>query len=318
MATRDIAASGGAAGLTRRSLEAARPRYGEKLIKLLLFLCAALSVAVTMAIVFSLLFGAIDFFREVPVTDFLFGTDWSPSFAEPRFGVLPIVVGTLDIVFWSLLVAVPVGLASSIYLSEYAPARVRRVLKPIIEILGGIPTVAIGLFALGFLRPLAETVFPFLDWRTPHAVGVAGVAVGLLIVPLVASVSDDAMRAVPRSLREGAHALGAGKLKVTLRVVVPAAISGIIASVVLAVSRAVGETMVVLLAAGASPNLTAVPTESVLTMTSFIGRQATGEISTGSIDYYTIFAVGALLFVMTLVMNLLAVRLVRRYREVYE
>jgi phosphate transport system permease protein len=318
MATRDIAASGSAAGFTRRSLEAASPRYGEKAIKLSLFLCAALSVAVTTAIVFSLLFGAIDFFREVPVADFLFGTNWSPSFANPQFGVLPIVVGTLNIVFWSLLVAVPVGLTSAIYLAEYAPTRVRRVLKPVIEILGGIPTVAIGLFALGFLRPLAETAFPFLDWRTPHSVGVAGVAVGLLIVPLVASVSDDAMRAVPRGLREGAHALGASKLKVTLRVVLPAAISGIVASIVLAVSRAVGETMVVLLAAGASPNLTVNPTESVLTMTAFIGRQATGEISTGTIDYYTIFAVGSLLFVMTLVMNLFAIRLVRRFREVYD
>jgi phosphate transport system permease protein len=275
-------------------------------------------VAVTSGIVLSLLFGAIDFFREVSVPDFLFGTTWAPSFANARFGVLPIVVGTLNIVFWSLLVAVPIGLTSAIYMAEYAPTRVRRVLKPVLEILGGIPTVAIGLFALGFLRPLGETVFPFLDWRTPHSVGVAGVAVGLLIVPLVASVSDDAMRAVPQSLREGAHALGAGKLKVTMRVVVPAAISGIIASIVLGVSRSVGETMVVLLAAGASPNLTLVPTESVLTMTAFIGRQATGEISTGTIDYYTIFAVGSLLFAMTLAMNMFAIRLVRRFREVYE
>jgi phosphate transport system permease protein len=318
MATRDIAASGTGVGFSRRSLEAASPRYGEKAIKVALGACAALSVAVTSAIVFSLFFGSIDFFREVPVTDFLFGTTWAPSFADAHFGVLPIVVGTLDIVFWSLLVAVPIGLASAIYLAEYAPTRVRKVLKPLLELLGGIPTVAIGLFALGFLRPLGETLFPFLDWRTPHSVGVAGVAVGLLIVPLVASISDDAMRAVPRGLREGAHALGAGKLKVTMRVVVPAAISGIIASIVLAVSRAVGETMVVLLAAGASPNLTVSPTESVLTMTAFIGRQATGEISTGTIDYYTIFAVGALLFVMTLIMNLFAVRLVRRFREVYE
>jgi phosphate transport system permease protein len=318
MATNDLATSSTDAGSPRRSLEAASPRLGEKAIKAFLALCAALSVAVTAAIVFSLLFGTIDFFREVAVWDFLLGTDWAPSFTPASFGVLPIVVGTLNIVFWALVVAVPVGLLSAIYLSEYAPSRVRRIVKPTIELLGGIPTVAIGLWALFYLRPFAEDVFPFLDWRTPHSVGVAGVAVGLLVVPLVASVSDDAMRSVPAGLREGAYALGSSKLKVSLRVVFPAAISGVVASIVLAVSRAIGETMVVLLAGGGSANMTVVPTESALPMTAFIGRQATGEISTGTIDYYTIFAVGALLFVMTLAMNMLAIRLVRRFREVYE
>src|SRR5690606_6784592 len=312
------AATSAGVGSPRRSLAAARPRYGDRLIKLLLGACAALSVAVTGGIVLSLLSGTVEFLQAVPIGDFLLGTEWAPSFADPRFGVLPIVVGTLNIVFWSRVVAVPVGLASGIYLSEYAPRRVRRAVKPMLEILEGIPTVAIGLWALVFLRPLAEDVFPFLPWTTPTSVGVAGVAVGLLIVPLVASVSDDAMRAVPAGLREGAYALGAGKMRVSLRVVFPAAISGVVAAIVLAVSRAIGETMVVLMAAGARPSITVDPTQSVQTMTAYIGQTATGDIATGTVDYYTIFAVGGLLFLLTLGMNMLAIRLVRRFREVYE
>lgn len=305
-------------GFTRRSLGATNPRIGEKLIRAALTLCAAVSILITTGIVLSLLFGTIDFFRSVPVADFLFGTNWAPSFADADFGVLPLLVGTLNIVFWALLVAVPVGLLSAIYLAEYAPAGIRKVVKPALEVLEGVPTVAIGLFALLFLRPLAESVFPFLTWRTPFSVGVAGVAVGLLIVPLVASVADDAIRSVPANLREGAYALGASKLRVSLRVVLPAAISGIIAGVVLGVSRAVGETMVVLMAAGARPDITIDPTRSVQTMTAYIGQTATGDIATGTVDYYTIFAVGALLFTITLIMNLFAIRLVRRFREVYE
>jgi phosphate transport system permease protein len=318
MATQDLAATGAGAGSPHRSLVAASPRYGEKIVKGLLLLCAALSVVITVSIVLSLLFGTIDFFRLVPVQDFLFGTKWTPGLSPASFGVLPIVVGTLNIVFWAMVVAVPVGLLCAVFLSEYASKRVRRVIKPLLELLEGIPTVAIGLWALFFLRPLLGDVFPFLDWRTPHSAMAAGVAVGLLVIPLVASVSDDAMRAVPAGLREGAYALGATKLKVSLRVVFPASISGVVASMVLAISRAIGETMVVMLAAGATANLTVAPTESVLTMTAYIGRTAFGEASQGSLDYYTLFAVGALLFVMTLVMNLFAIRLVRRFREVYE
>jgi phosphate transport system permease protein len=192
------------------------------------------------------------------------------------------------------------------------------VVKPTLEVLAGIPTVAIGLFALYFLRPLAEDVLPFLGWRTIHSVGVAGVAVGLLIVPLIASVADDALRAVPRSLREGAHALGASKLNVTLRVVLPAAISGVIAGFVLGISRAIGETMVVLIAAGNTPLLSGDPTRSVQTITAYIGVTATGDAAFGTTDYQSIFAVGALLFVLTLAMNAIAIRLVRRFREVYD
>ncbi|MGH3679501.1 MAG: phosphate ABC transporter permease subunit PstC [Natronosporangium sp.] len=314
----EIAASGPPAGDPRLRLEAASPRIGEKLIYAFLTICAVISVVATVAIVISLLAPAVGFFGQVSLIDFLTGTEWGPGFADPSFGVLPIVVGTLHVVFWSLLVGIPVGLLSAIYLSEYAPARLRRLVKPVLEMLAGIPTVAIGLFALLFLRPFAENLLPFLPWSGPFSIGVAGVAVGLLTVPLIASVSDDSMRAVPASLREGAYALGASKLRVSARVVFPAAISGVVASIVLAGSRAVGETMVVLLAAGASPNLTFDPTRSAMPMTAYIGVTATGEIATGTITYDTIFAVGSLLFVLTLLMNLFAIRMVRRFREVYE
>lgn len=303
----------------RRSLEASRPRYGEKAIKTFLALCAALSVAVTTAIVVSLVVPTIDFFREVSIVEFLTGTLWAPSFANASFGVLPIVVGTLMVAVISLTVAVPVGMLSAIYLSEYAPRGVRRVVKPVLEVLAGIPTVAIGLFAFWFIRPLAETLLPFLPWQGPFSIGVASIGVGLLIVPIITSVSDDAMRAVPATLREGAFALGATKFEVSTRVVLPAAISGIVAAVVLGGSRAVGETMVVLIAAGAgNPFLTVDPTKGVQTMTAFIAGRATGDIATGTIDYNTIFAVGLLLFVMTLVLNMISIRFVRRFREVYE
>jgi phosphate transport system permease protein len=304
---------------TRRSLQATSPRYGEKLIKAVLALCAALSVVVTTAIVISLVLPSLKFFREVPLGEFLFGTRWAPAFADASFGVLPIVVGTLMVVVFSLAVALPIGLASAVYLAEYAPRNVRKVVKPVLEVLEGIPTVATGLFAFWFLRPLAETLLPFLPWEGPFSIGVAGVAVGLLIVPLVSSVSDDAMRAVPASLREGAYALGASKLKVSVRVVLPAAISGIVAAFVLGTSRAIGETMVVLIAAGAgNPNLSFDPTKGLQTMTAYIGGRATGDIAAGTVVYDTIFAVGLLLFLMTLAMNMLAIRLVRRFREVYE
>jgi phosphate transport system permease protein len=318
MAASHSAAPGPRAGTTRPRLGAARPRYGEKIIVALLGLCGVVSVAATLAIVVSLLVPTISFFDNVSLIEFLTGTQWLPARPDPAFGVLPVAVGTLHVVFWSLLVGIPVGLLSAVYLSEYASARLRRLVKPILEMLAGIPTVAIGLFALLFLRPLAETMFPFLPWSGPFSIGVAGFAVGLLTVPLITSVSDDAMRAVPSSLREGGYALGASKLKVSVRVVFPAAISGIVASIVLAASRAVGETMVVLLAAGANPNLTVDPTKSVLPMTAYIAHSATGEIATGTVRYYSIFAVGSLLFIMTLLMNTVALRLVRRFREVYE
>jgi phosphate transport system permease protein len=317
MAISEVAASG-AAGVARPRLEAASPRIGEKLIVGFLALCGILAVATTTAIVISLLFPTISFFERVSPIEFLTGTTWTPNTPNnPSFGVLPLVVGTLQVVFWSLLVGIPVGLMSGVYLSEYAPAGLRRLVKPTLEMLAGIPTVAIGLFGFLFLLPLAQRRLPFLPWDSPFSIGVAGLAVGLLTIPLIASISDDAMRAVPRSLREGAYALGASKLRVSARVVFPAAISGIVASVVLAASRAVGETMVVLMVAGGNASLTLNPTESALPMTAYIGRTATGEIAQGSTAFESIFAVGSLLFVMTLAMNMVAIRLVRRFREVY-
>jgi phosphate transport system permease protein len=303
----------------RGLLEASRPRYGELVVKGSLFACAALSVLVTGAIVFSLFPPTINFFREVSIVEFFTATQWAPTFATPSFGVLPIVVGTAMVVVISLSVSIPVGVTSAIYLSEFAKPRTRRIIKPVLEVLEGIPTVAIGLFGFRFLRPLAEQVFPGLPWRGPFSTAVAAVAVGLLTVPLIASVADDAMRSVPRGLREGAYALGSSKLKVSTRIVVPAAISGIVAGIVLGASRAVGETMVVLIVGGAgNPNLSFNPIQSVQTMTAFIAGRATGDIPTGTLDYDTIFAVGSLLFVATLTLNMFAIRFVRKYREVYD
>ena len=302
-----------------RSLAASSPRYGEKAVQAFFWLCAVLSVAVTTAIVFSLAGPTISFFRNVPLREFFGSAVWAPAFATPSFGVWPIVVGSVTVVVIATTVAVPVGLLTSIYLSEYAPSGVRRVVKPALEVLEGIPTVAIGLFAVWFIRPTIEALTPFLPWQGPFSIGVAGLAVGLLVVPLIVSVSDDAMRAVPAALREGAYALGASKLEVSLRVVVPAAISGIVAAIVLAGSRAVGETMVVWLAAGAgNPLLNFDLTKGTQTMTAFIAGRATGDIPAAGVVYDTIFAVGSLLFVSTLTLNLIAIRFVRRFREVYD
>jgi len=301
-----------------RPLVAASSRWGEKVIQGLLVLCAVVSVATTTAIVFALLSPTIPFFQEVSLKDFFSTDDWAPLTADPSFGVLRPIVGTLSVTLWSLLFAVPIGLLSAVYLSEYARPRVRKVVKPILEILAGIPTVALGVFAVTFLSPEIQDIFPDFVKTPPFAAGIAGLAVGLMIVPIIASISDDAMRAVPGGLREGAYALGATKLKVSTRVVFPAAISGVVASIVLAGSRAVGETMIVLLAAGKTPNLTFDPGASVQTMTAFIGTTATGDVATGTVAYDTIFAVGTVLFVMTLVLNMFAIRLVRRFREVYE
>jgi phosphate transport system permease protein len=301
-----------------RPLVSARPRYGEKLIQGLLAACAVISVITTTAIVISLLSPTVDFFKDVSPGEFFSFETWAPTQADPTFGVFNIVIGTLSTSLWAMLFAVPIGLLSAIYLSEYAHPRVRRIVKPILEVLAGIPTVALGLFAVTFLSPEIQDIVPSLVKAPPFFALAAGLGIGLLLVPIIASISDDAMRAVPGGLREGAYGLGATKLKVSTRVVFPAAISGIVASIVLALSRAVGETMIVLLAAGGTPNATFDPGASVLTMTAFIGNTATGDIGTGTVTYDTIFAVGALLFVMTLAMNAVAIHLVRRFREVYE
>jgi phosphate transport system permease protein len=273
------------------------------------------SVATTVGIVIALFEPAIEFFREISIVDFLTGTEWTPLFTPSAFGVLPLVAGTFLVVLCACLVCIPFGLGAAIYLSEYARARTRKILKPALEVLAGIPTVVYGYFALTFVTPRLE------DLGLP--VGVfsalsAGLVMGVMLLPTVASVSEDAMAAVPRDLRDGAYALGSTKYQVATRIVVPAAISGIIASFVLGISRAVGETMIVLIAAGGQPNLTWNPLEAVQTMTAFIASTGQGDVPTGSIEYKTIFAVGATLFVMTLIMNLVSIRLVRKYREVYE
>jgi phosphate transport system permease protein len=309
VATREVAAP------QPLRLRASRRRWGEDVVKIVLALCALVSVATTVGIVVALFEPAIEFFREISIVDFVTGKDWSPLFEPASFGVLPLVAGTLLVTACACLVCVPFGLGAAIYLSEYAQRRTRRILKPMLEILAGIPTVVYGYFALTFVTPRLQDIgLPVGVFSTLSA----GLVMGVMLLPTVASISEDSMAAVPRDLRDGAYALGSTRLQVSTLIVVPAAISGIIASFVLAISRAVGETMIVLIAAGGQPNWTWNPLEAAQTMTAFIAATGQGDVPTGSIEYKTIFAVGATLFVMTLVMNLVAIRLVRRFREVYE
>ena len=297
------------------SLPARRRRWGEEGIKIVLALCALVSVATTIGIVAALLKPAIDFFAEISFLDYITGTEWAPLFEPQRFGVVPLLVGTLSVTLWACLVAMPFGLGAAIYLSEYASPRTRKVLKPALEVLAGIPTVVYGFFALVFVTPLLQQIGIAVETFNVLA---AGLVMGVMLIPTVASLSEDAMTAVPQSLRDGAYGLGASKLQVSTRIVVPAAISGIVASYVLAISRAVGETMIVLIVAGQQPRLTLDPRLGAETLTAFIGATGLGDAPTGSVEYKTIFAVGLTLFVATLVMNAVAIRLVRRYREVYE
>ena len=296
-------------------LRAARRRWGEDVIKGILALCALISVLTTLGIVVALFEPAIEFFREVSIVDFLTGTEWAPLFEPASFGVLPLVAGTFLVSFLAVLVCAPFGLGAAIYMSEYAPARARKILKPTLEVLAGIPTVVYGYFALTFLTPRLQDVGIDVG---PFSALSAALVMGVMLIPTVASISEDAMSAVPNDLRDGAYALGSTRMQVATRIVVPAAISGIIASFVLAISRAVGETMIVLIAAGGQPSWTFDPLEAVQTMTAFIGATGQGDIATDTIAYKTIFAVGATLFVMTFVINIVAIRLVRRFREVYE
>jgi phosphate transport system permease protein len=277
---------------------------------------ALLTIGITVAIFLSLLFPAVEFFREVRIRDFLTGQRWAPTFADADFGVLPLITGTLWTTFIGLLIAVPFGLGAAIYLSEYAGDRTRRVLKPVLEILAGIPSVVYGYFALYFVAPQLLNGLLDLEVGT-FSVLSAGLVLGVMIIPTVASLSEDAMSAVPQSLRQGSYALGSNKMRTVLRVVFPAAISGITASIVLALSRAIGETMIVALAAGTRAQVVSSPLEQGQTMTGFIAQTATGESSPGTLTYNTLFAVGLLLFVITLLFNLVAASIVRRVREVY-
>jgi phosphate transport system permease protein len=299
------------------ALGVARRRRHEDLIRVLLFLATAVSIVTTFGIVVSLLRETITFFRDVPIGDFLFGTEWSPLFAKPSFGVLPLITGTLLIAAISLSVAIPLGLGAAIWLSEYASPRKRKIVKPVLEVLAGVPTIVFGYFALTYFTPTVLNDIFGLDVPVFNALS-AGIIMGFMVMPTIASISEDALSAVPSALREGAYGLGANKLQVSTRVVFPAALSGIVAAVVLGVSRAIGETMIVLVAAGQQPNLTANPKDPVETITTFIAATAKGDIAQGSIAYKTIFAVGMTLFVMTFLMNVISIRFVRKYRQVYE
>jgi phosphate transport system permease protein len=286
----------------------------EYLIEWALFLCALLSIGTTAGIIVVLAIETLAFFREVPVMEFLFGTEWTPLFATPRFGVLPLVAGTALVSSIAMVVALPMGLLSAIYLSEYADPRIRRAVKPVLEILAGIPTVVYGYFALLFVTPVLQRFIPGLAGF--NALG-PGIVMGIMILPLVSSLAEDAMQAVPRGLREGSYALGATKMQTSIRVVVPAALSGITAAFILAASRAIGETMIVAIAAGQQPRLTWNPMVPIETMTAYIVQVSMGDTPQGTLEYRTIFAVGALLFLSTFVLNLASAWLRERFRQEY-
>jgi phosphate transport system permease protein len=299
-----------AADTARRS----RRRWFEFVVERGLFLCAAASVLVTVGIIAVLLFETIAFFREVSLLEFFTGTEWTPLFSEKRFGILPLVAGTLLVSGIAVVVALPAGLLSAVYLSEYAPPGVRRVVKPLLEILAGVPTVVYGYFALLFVTPLLQQMIPGMAGF--NALG-PGIVMGIMILPLVSSLSEDALHAVPGGLREGAYALGSSRLQAALRVVVPAAFSGISGAFILAVSRAIGETMIVAIAAGQQPRFTANPLVPIETMTAYIVQVSLGDTPAGTLEYRTIFAVGMLLFVMTFALNFVSISLRRRFREEY-
>ena len=287
----------------------------ERVIAVFLFLSAFLSILITVGIVAVLLFEAITFFGEVSFIDFITGTRWTPLFSSKQFGVLALVAGTTLTAALAMMVALPLGLFSAIYLSEYAPDLVRRSVKPILEILAGIPTVVYGYFALLFVTPILRGISENIAVFNALS---AAIVMGVMILPMVSSLSEDAMRAVPRTLREGAYALGSTKMEVSIFVVVPAALSGIVSAFILAVSRAIGETMIVTIAAGQNPHFTLNPFVPIETMTAYIVQVSQGDTPAGSIEFKTIFAVALLLFVITLVMNLLSQYVVSRFREEYE
>lgn len=297
----------------RRSLTPRTAR--EWALQRFCFLCALLSILTTLGIIYVLLEETIQFFRQVSLWEFLTGTRWEPLFKPSHYGILPLACGTFLIAFGAGLFAIPMGLLSAVFLSEYASPRVRSILKPTLEILAGIPTVVYGYFGISFVTPILRSVFPSVQVFNAAA---GAIVVGIMILPMISSLCEDALTAVPRSLREGAYALGATKKEVTTKVVVPAALSGIMAAFILALSRAIGETMAVTLAAGSTPKLTLNPAESIQTMTAYIVQVSLGDTPVGSIGYRTIFAVGMTLFLITLLMNIVSARLVKRFRNIYE
>ncbi len=299
------------------ALGVARRRWGEDAIKVALFAAATISVLTTVGIIVALVNETYSFFKEVGIGPFITDSDWTPLFADPQYGIRKLLVGTFLITGIGLVLAIPMGIGSAIYLSEYASPRTRRIIKPILEVLVGVPTIVFGYFALTFVTPTVLNDWLGADVQVFNALS-AGIVMSLLILPTIASISEDAMSAVPGGLREGSYGLGASKLQTSTRVVVPAALSGIVAAVVLGASRAIGETMLVLIAAGQKPCEGVDLKGPCETITTFMGATAKGDLPNGSIEYKTIFAAGATLFVVTLIFNAIAIRFVRRYREVYE
>jgi phosphate transport system permease protein len=308
----------GAGGDNPYSLTGNRTRdVGERAIQGALFMCAALSIVTTAAIIYILLAEAVGFFRDVSLWEYATGTKWSALVGDPRsYGVLPLVWGTVIVAAIAGVIALPIGLGAAVYLSEYASPRLREVLKPTLEILAGIPTIVYGYFAVTWVTPqLRDLLGERVDFFNAAS---GGIVVGIMVIPMVSSLSEDAMHAVPASLREGAYGVGATKFDVSTRVVIPAALSGIVASFILALSRAVGETMAVVLATGATPNLALDPFQSFQTMTAYIVQVALGDAPTGTIEYQSLFAVGMTLFLMTLLMNVASQLLLSRFRDVYQ
>lgn len=286
----------------------------EKIIPLLLLITAGISVLTTIGIVLTLVFETITFFKEISIVEFLTKNEWFP-FAQPAsYGVMPLIIGTLKITILAAIVAVPIGLATAIYLSEYASEKARRIIKPILEVLAGVPTIVYGFFALTFVTPLLRSIFPSLEMFNALS---PGLVVGIMITPMIASLSEDALVSVPRTVREGALAMGSTKFETTIKVVLPAAVSGIVASIVLALSRAIGETMIVTVAGGSTPSMDFGVTSSMQTMTAYIVQVSSGDAGFGTTIYYSIYAVGMTLFVFTLCMNLLAQFISRKIREEY-
>ena len=302
------------ASSTSRDFTKRQFRPVETVIESTLFLAAAASIVITAAILYVLLEGSFQFFDKVPLVTFLTDTQWTPLFENPRYGIAPLLTGTLVSTLVALTLAVPVGIMVAIYLSEFAGPRARESIKPILELLAGVPTVIFGFFALQFVTPLLKTFIPGLPSFNLLS---AGLVIGVLIIPYIASVSEDAMRAVPNSLREGAFAMGATRMETAFGVVVPAAFSGIAGAFVLGMSRAVGETMVVAIAGGQQPNLTLDPTKPAATITAYIAQVAKGDLPHKTLEYYSIYAAGLSLLALTLVFNLVAFWLNRKYREAY-
>lgn len=289
-------------------------KIGEYTVQNIFFLCGIISILTTLGILLVLLFETISFFKDVSIIEFLTDVQWTPLFATKRFGMLPLFAGTILISAIAIGVAGPLGLLSAIFLSEYAPDRIRRAIKPILEVLSGIPTVVYGYFALLFVTPFLQKLIPSISGFNALS---PGIVMGIMIVPMISSLSEDAMYAVPNSLREAAYALGSSKLQVSIKVVIPAAISGILSAFILGISRAIGETMIVVIAAGQQPRLTLNPFVPIETMTAYIVQVSLGDTPTGTLEYRTIFAVGMMLFISTLVLNIISLRLKKRFLKAH-